>query len=62
MNLSIVIVSFKSFHLIEQHIQAVSTKAWKKIDAAEKSAGLTQGRPRVKITAYDKLLSTALSS
>ena len=49
-------------YLIEQHIQAVSTKAWKKIDAAEKSAGLSQGRPRVKITAYDKLLSTALSS
>ncbi len=40
-------------------VEVVTNDGWQRIDAAERSAGEPQGRPRVKLTAWDQLLATA---
>jgi ferredoxin--NADP+ reductase len=46
--------------LSERGVDVVSYRGWEAIDAAERSRGESQGRPRVKLVTWDELLSTAL--
>jgi ferredoxin/flavodoxin---NADP+ reductase len=45
--------------LSERKPELVSYAGWEAIDAAEKSAGEPQGRPRVKLCSFDELLEAA---
>ncbi len=45
--------------LAERQPDAVNREGWKAIDAAEKSAGKSGGRPRVKLTSIEDLLKAA---
>jgi ferredoxin--NADP+ reductase len=44
--------------LREKGVDFVEYDGWQAIDAAERAAGEPRGRPRVKLTAWDKLLET----
>jgi len=44
--------------LQEKGADFVEYAGWQAIDAAERAAGESRGRPRVKVTAWDKLLET----
>jgi len=44
--------------LDEKGAAFVEYPGWQAIDAAERSAGEPLGRPRVKLTAWEKLLQT----
>jgi len=44
--------------LREKGVDFVEYEGWQAIDAAERAAGEPRGRPRVKLTAWDKLLET----
>jgi ferredoxin/flavodoxin---NADP+ reductase len=44
--------------LDEKGVDYVEHEGWQAIDAAEKAAGEPHGRPRVKLTAWEKLLET----
>jgi ferredoxin--NADP+ reductase len=45
--------------LAERGINAVVYAGWEAIDAAERAAGEPQGRPRIKLTSWETLLSAA---
>lgn len=45
--------------LSSRGVEVVTHEGWQRIDAAERSAGEPHGRPRVKLTAWDRLLSAA---
>jgi ferredoxin--NADP+ reductase len=44
--------------LAERGVDVVTQVGWEAIDAVERSQGEPQGRPRVKLTAWDELLET----
>lgn len=43
----------------ERDIEVVTHEGWQRIDAAERSAGESQGRPRVKLTDWGELVAVA---
>ena len=45
--------------LDERGVNYVEYDGWQAIDAAERGAGEPLGRPRVKLTAWERLLETA---
>ncbi|MEU6565254.1 ferredoxin, partial [Nocardia nova] len=47
--------------LAQRQPDAVGREGWKAIDTAEKTAGKTGGRPRVKFTSIEDLLKAARS-
>jgi ferredoxin--NADP+ reductase len=48
--------------LVEKDAQFVEYDGWQAIDAAERAAGEPRGRPRVKLTAWERLLATGRRS
>ena len=48
--------------LEERGVEVVTHEGWQSIDAAERDAGEPQGRPRVKLSAWDRLLDAARRS
>ena len=47
--------------LVERGVDVVAYAGWEAIDAAERTHGETQGRPRVKLCSWDELLAAARS-
>jgi ferredoxin--NADP+ reductase len=47
--------------LAERGVEVVSYTGWEAIDAVERARGEPQGRPRVKLTSWDELLTAARS-
>ena len=45
--------------LAERGVEVVTQEGWEAIDAAERSQGEPQGRPRVKLATWDDLLGAA---
>jgi ferredoxin--NADP+ reductase len=45
--------------LAERGVEVVTGEGWQRIDTAEREAGAPQGRPRVKLSAWDTLLDAA---
>jgi ferredoxin/flavodoxin---NADP+ reductase len=45
--------------LAERGVEAVVYAGWEAIDAAERAAGEPHGRPRIKLTSWDELLTAA---
>ncbi len=45
--------------LAERRVAVVTQSGWEAIDAAERSAGEPQGKPRVKLAEWDALLEAA---
>ena len=48
--------------LAERGVEVVTYEGWERIDAAERSRGEAQGRPRVKLCSWDELLTAARSA